>query len=329
MVKNTGIPENQLSDLDYPQVLKDSHNKPLHALDVNLISGIPSDGTKVTYEFKDMGDGTFETEFVNFYGNGTKQQTSIEIRTTFQGTAEITVFSFIGKTPADLDAKYATIYDDVGSVGILFRLDGGSTGTSGAARDIIVDITTGDSVTVLAQKTASTLNSDSKFTGTDQTGLAVIQSSTIGNKTDATAGDSGLGVSISDGVSNLNNQYFLLNSAVDRTEYYVWFDFNSTGVDPAIAGKTGIEVDFTLSDTYEYLMGRISTTIGALDDFTTEYDAKVFIQTAGIGVTTSTTDGNSGTTISTITEGSAGSLLGRIQVYFDSNNFITGYERIV
>lgn len=40
MVKNTGIPENQLSDLDFGQVLKDSHNKPLHALDVNQINSL-------------------------------------------------------------------------------------------------------------------------------------------------------------------------------------------------------------------------------------------------------------------------------------------------
>ena len=29
MVKNTGIPENQLSDFDMGSVLKDAHNKPL------------------------------------------------------------------------------------------------------------------------------------------------------------------------------------------------------------------------------------------------------------------------------------------------------------
>lgn len=40
MVKNTGIPGNQLSDLDFGQVLKDSHNKPLHALDVNQINSL-------------------------------------------------------------------------------------------------------------------------------------------------------------------------------------------------------------------------------------------------------------------------------------------------
>jgi hypothetical protein len=329
MVKNTGIPENQLSDLDYPQVLQDSHNKAIHALDVNLISDLPADGSKVTYEFKDMGDGTFETEFINYYGNGTKQQTSLEIRTTFQGTGEITLFSLIGATPAGLSATYATIYDDVGSVGILFRLDGGSTGTSGAARDIIVDIATGDSTSDMAGKLATTMNSDSKFSGAAVSALATIQSSTIGNKTDATAGDSGLGLSITDGTANLNNQYILLNSANDITEYYIWFDFNSTGTDPAIAGKTGIEIDFTIGDSYEDLMGRISTVVGALDDFNTEYDAKVFIQAAGVGTTTATVDGNSGSTISAVTTGTAGSLLGRIQIYFDTNNFITGYERIV
>lgn len=329
MVKNTGILENQLSDLDSGQVLKDSHNKIIHALDVNLIGDLPSDGTKITYEFKDMGDGTFETEFINYRGNGTKEQSSLEIRTTFQGTAEISLLSFIGSTPAGLDTKYLTVYDEIGSVGILFRLDGGSTGTSGAARDIIVDIATGDTTTDMAGKLATVINSDSKFSSTAITAFTTIQSSTIGNKTNASAGDSGLSLSIQDGTSNLNDTYILLNSATDKTEYYLLFDFNSTGTDPVLAGKTAIKIDFTLADSYEDLMGRISTTIGNLDDFNTEYDAKVFVQTSGVGVTTPTVDYNSGSTITSITTGTSGILLGRVQIYFDSNNFIIGHERIV
>ena len=43
MVTNTGIPANQLSNLDPGQVLQDSHNIPLHALDVNVISGSVQD----------------------------------------------------------------------------------------------------------------------------------------------------------------------------------------------------------------------------------------------------------------------------------------------
>ncbi len=40
---------------------------------------------------------------------------------------------------------------------------------------------------------------------------------------------------------SLNNKYFLINSST--VSYYVWFNINSAGTDPALAGKTGIEVD--------------------------------------------------------------------------------------
>lgn len=39
--------------------------------------------------------------------------------------------------------------------------------------------------------------------------------------------------------------YFLLNSAYDKTEYYVWFDKTGTDTDPLVANKTGIKVDVT------------------------------------------------------------------------------------
>jgi hypothetical protein len=276
-----------------------------------------------------MGDGTFETEFVNFYDLGVKQVTQLEIRASFQGTGEITVFSFIGKTPTILDGTYATIYDEVGSVGILFRLDGGSTGTSGAARDIIVDIVTGDNVTELANKTAVTLNSDSKFTGSDSSGLCILQSSTLGNKTNATAGDSTLGVSIQDGADTLNDQYFYIFSANDTTEYYVWFNFNSTGTDPNIAGKTGIEVPFVISDTLVDISERITLLIGALDGFTTNYEGCIYITNYQIGTSTDSIDVNSGSSISTNVAGSTGDLVARVQVFFDSDNIIISIERVV
>ena len=67
MVKNTGIPENQLSDLDFGQVLKDSHNKPLHALDVNLISSlVPSSFSKVVPSVDEYG----RLSNVKYYGLG-------------------------------------------------------------------------------------------------------------------------------------------------------------------------------------------------------------------------------------------------------------------
>lgn len=41
----------------------------------------------------------------------------------------------------------------------------------------------------------------------------------------------------------LNNKYFFAFSANDAAKYHVWFNVANTGVDPAPAGSTGIEVD--------------------------------------------------------------------------------------
>lgn len=331
MVKNTGIPENQLSDFDMGSVLKDSHNKELHALDVNVVNSlVPESYDKVTYELKDFGDGTKDVEFLNFYNNGVKNSTQIDLRSTFLGTAEITTFSFTLETPASLDGKYIIIYDDVGSVGVWFDLDGGSTPpTTGAARDIEVDIATGDSTDTLASKFASTLNSDSKFSGATVVSLAVIQSSTVGNKTDATGGTTSMTPSITDGVSTLNNTYFLLYSANDLTAYYVWFNYNSTGTDPNLANKTGIEITFSDSDSHSDLSTRVATTVNALDDFTASFDGCIAITNSGVGVTTATTDNNTDSTFTTLATGTAGSLVAKIQVFFDSDYVINSIERVV
>lgn len=47
---------------------------------------------------------------------------------------------------------------------------------------------------------------------------------------------------VADVSGSLNNTYFLLNDE-QGNGYYVWFNINSAGTDPAIAGRTGVEVD--------------------------------------------------------------------------------------
>jgi hypothetical protein len=39
-----------------------------------------------------------------------------------------------------------------------------------------------------------------------------------------------------------NGSYFLINTANNANKYYVWADFDSFGVDPAIGGRTGVRV---------------------------------------------------------------------------------------
>lgn len=48
---------------------------------------------------------------------------------------------------------------------------------------------------------------------------------------------------VADTAGSLNNTYFNFNSAGDLYPYYVWYNINSAGTDPAVSGRIGIEVD--------------------------------------------------------------------------------------
>lgn len=45
-----------------------------------------------------------------------------------------------------------------------------------------------------------------------------------------------------DSAGSKNSTYWTFNSAGDQVGFYVWYNINSAGVDPAPAGKTGIQV---------------------------------------------------------------------------------------
>jgi hypothetical protein len=46
-----------------------------------------------------------------------------------------------------------------------------------------------------------------------------------------------------------SNQYFLINSGLDLNKYYVWFNKDSTGVNPLVIGRIGITVNISSADT--------------------------------------------------------------------------------
>lgn len=68
-----------------------------------------------------------------------------------------------------------------------------------------------------------------------------------------------------------SNQYFFLNSSADARQYYVWFNKDGTGVDPApSAFMTGIEVAITTGDTAIQVAVILAAAINGttFDDFT-------------------------------------------------------------
>lgn len=69
---------------------------------------------------------------------------------------------------------------------------------------------------------------------------------------------------VADSSGSLNNKYFYLNSANGTTGYYVWFNVNSAGTDPAIAGKTGIAVAIATGATAGTVGSTMATAIAAV-----------------------------------------------------------------
>jgi hypothetical protein len=54
---------------------------------------------------------------------------------------------------------------------------------------------------------------------------------------------------VADNDGSLNNQYFLINSANNENQYYVWFNVGGNGLDPAISYRTGIPVNIYLNSS--------------------------------------------------------------------------------
>lgn len=50
-------------------------------------------------------------------------------------------------------------------------------------------------------------------------------------------------------ISNLNNTYWLLNSALDNNRYYVWYNVDNEGIDPSPPGLIPIPVSVIVSDS--------------------------------------------------------------------------------
>lgn len=129
---------------------------------------------------------------------------------------------------------------------------------------IAVPITLGaqaDTDVASGTRTALAVDTDVAITGA--TTHCIITNLYMGNVTNADNGAAspGFSYSITPGVaSNLNSKYFTFNETADAVEYYGWYNVNGEGVDPAVAGKTGVEIAITLGAQADTDIGAASRT---------------------------------------------------------------------
>ena len=96
-----------------------------------------------------------------------------------------------------------------------------------------------------------------------------------------------------DTAGSLNGTYWNLSSPT--ADYYVWYNVGGTGTDPALAGRTGIEVNITSGATADQVAAATQATIQALADFDASAAGAVLtITNATSGVATAPTDGTTG-----------------------------------
>ena len=91
---------------------------------------------------------------------------------------------------------------------------------------------------------------------------------------------------VGDTAGSLNSKYFLVNSGNNELKYYVWYNVNSLGVDPAIAGRTGVMVSLNTNDHAYVVALATKLTLDSLGDFYLEVaQATVVIRTLVEGFT--------------------------------------------
>lgn len=329
--------KNQLDNmtlLDHAQVLKRSYNDENTALDVVSVDTLVHERFyKVSCTYITLPNGDIEVETITYYGLGKNQLQTIDCAGYAGGKGEITLLSFSGQTPGALDGKYFTIYDASGSVGVWFNLDGGSVHpTTGALRDIEVGINSGDDVNQLAATLSATILLDSQFYATSVGFNVAIITQVVGNKTNSSAGTSGLIITSQDGIPSMNNTWFSINTINNTSVYYVWYNVDGAGVDPTpIPLAIPIMVNLIGSDTDQLVAQKTAAAINATNNLylIASVSLNRIVAKYGLfGPSTGIVNGNTRHIISLQEQGVIAPTVAKLLVSYGTNNEISQIERI-
>ena len=129
--------------------------------------------------------------------------TTADTLSYFSTANEVTAITTVADVADSLDGTFFIISDDLGTVAFWYDTDDSGTtipaGAAAANRAIeITTVSTGDSAAVVGNLTYTAVIADEKFNAVsnDGAGIITIESSTEGNKTDATAETSGFTMNI-------------------------------------------------------------------------------------------------------------------------------------
>lgn len=122
---------------------------------------------------------------------------------------------------------------------------------------------------------------------------------------------------VADSGGSLNNKYFLLSDVSTTNKYYVWFNINGAGVDPAIPGRTGVPIVGATNASAATLGAAVVTAVNALNSsnsFQASGTSTVTIQLKQAGPFTAMTDGTAATGFTFAVTNPTGTIQGRIKL---------------
>ncbi len=196
-------------------------------LEVNIVANDPAVDVAIAMHSVINADSEFTATIFN--NEVTVTCDAVGIRPdTADGTIP-TQFTFTtithGADAVTIDGTYFYLYDVNGPIAYWYDVDNAGTPepAHGAPRSVeISTVTSGMTAAQVADVTATAISA------------GIAERSNV--------------VCFADVSGNLNNKYFYLYSANNATEYYVWYNVASGGTDPAVPGKTGIEVAISTND---------------------------------------------------------------------------------
>lgn len=133
---------------------------------------------------------------------------------------------------------------------------------------------------------------------------------------------------VADVSGSLNSKYFTFYDAGAANGYYVWYNINSAGVDPAVAGLTGIQVAGATGATAATLAGATRTAINAVSGISVVASGatnNVILTDSFPGTTTAAADGTAATgfTFSVTTAGTWGTpAISGLVITFQKNSSV-------
>ena len=251
------------------------------------------DYDNIQFQRPPLADGKEQTDVTCVADAGVKEVTTVSTVADSGGSLNSKYFTFSARNSGGATSTNYYVWFNINSAGVDPAV-GGATGIQVAGA---TDATANTLAT--AARAAITSAAGTKVTVSGSTNQIIITGNFAGNPTNAADGAAPTGFTIATSTagvaSSLLNKYFIIYSAEDATKYYVWFNVNSEGTDPAVASATAIPVAIAVGATATAVATALQSAVDANADFVaTRSTTTVSIVNAAAGYATDTADGAGG-----------------------------------